>query len=183
MTVIINSVSYQIANVATAPYETISEYISFKSIARNMKVLRSFEDWCLFFDKICSRSDGYHRKVTDLEWSILFSAVMAVRLQVPLQCLNGEAAAVPFLISTENSVDDKVEWINKFNKSSKRFTVNTWKDCRKQTRLSQMLPEQVFEAKVREMLEWNFTDDDGHASCDPIDYNELYCSELPKDYT
>ncbi len=156
----IDGVTYDIGNIDTEPYDTISEYKFYKNTSRNMKVLRSYKDWVLFFDKIKMHSDGKHRIITDKEWSILFSAVMAYRLRVPLDAFNGEPANIPFLDDAEKSVAEKVEWINKYNHSSKVFTVNTWKDCRKQTRISQMLPEALFIDKVKEMIDNIACEDD-----------------------
>ena len=146
---------YSIANFATGPYETVGEYQRYRSVSKAMTVLRSFKDWVMFFDKLDARADGKHRIVRDMEWSVLFSAVMAYRLRVPLDAHGGKPLAVPFLDDPAHSVADKVEWINEFfNLSKKPFTVNTWKDCRKQMRLAQMLPEALFIDKLDAMAGW-----------------------------
>ena len=61
---------------------------------------------------------------------------------------------IPYLNNNDLSVADKVDWINTFNKSKKKFTVNTWKDCRKQTRQSQMLPLELVKDLLLEMQEF-----------------------------
>jgi len=153
---------YEIANFDTEPYENIEEFELWKGIGRGMDVLRTKEHWALFFDKVRGKQDGGRRQIVDLEWSKLMSAVMAYRLAVPLDGLGGKPPIFPLLEAPSKgpkgtvivSVEDKVAWINSFNRSKKRFTVNSWKDCRKQNRLSQMLPELVYIDLVKEMLAW-----------------------------
>jgi hypothetical protein len=106
----------------------------------------------MFFDKISGKLNGRHRVVRDMDWSILFSAVMAYRLKVPLDGLNGDCAAIAYLDSSEYSVEEKVAWINGFNHSKKKFTVNTWKDCRKSNRAAQMLPEVLYIDLLKDMI-------------------------------
>lgn len=162
----INMYDYDIANFDTVPYETIAEYQFYKSTGRNMTVLRSYKDWVLYFDKIKGKKDGKKRIITDLDWSVLFSAVMAYRLQIPLEKFNMEPAKIPFLDNPDRSVDEKIEFIQKFNRSKKVFSANTWKDCRKQQRISQMLPEPLYIDMIEDMMFWD--DDAVHE----IDYTD-----------
>lgn len=178
--VFIDGVMYEICNFKTIPYDTISEYQIYKATGRlmtntqtNKGCLRTYKDWVMFFDKIHSKADGKHRIIKDLEWSVLFSAVMAYRLRVPIADLDYMPANIPFLDSTGNTVEEKVAWINKFNRSEKVFTVNTWKDTRKQNRISQMLPEEMFIDILKEMIYWDETDGSWDA-CEPVDYDALY---------
>ena len=63
--------------------------------------------------------------------------------------------SIPYLDDPDKSVDEKVDWINQFNGSAKKkFSVNTWKDCRKQTRASQVLSEALFIDKLKDMVYW-----------------------------
>lgn len=164
----INGVRYDIGNINTEPYDTIAEYKSCKAIGRSLPVLRSYKDWILYFDKVKSKSTGKKRIIKDLHWSELFSAVMAYRLKVPLDAFGQMPVEIDFLDDTSHTVEEKVDWINKFNRSSKKFTVNTWKDCRKQNRIEQMLPEAMFIEVIESMLAW----DEG---------DEMWCHET--DYT
>ena len=77
---------------------------------------------------------------------------MAFRLGVPLKCNNNQPVVIPYLADASHSVGDKVAWINRFNQSTKKFTDNTWKDCRKQQRITQMLPEKEFEDLLKDMI-------------------------------
>ena len=172
----IDGVGYDICNFKTVPYDTIAEYQNYKATGRTFAqtgCLRSYKDWVMFFDKIHSKADGTHRIIKDMDWSILFSAIMAYRLRVPINALGNVPADIPFLDSTSNSVDEKVKWINKFNYSSKKFTVNTWKDTRKQNRITQMLPEVMFIDVLMDMIWWDETDGSWDVG-EPIDYDALY---------
>jgi hypothetical protein len=152
VSVTIDSNTYHIGNFETEPYDTIDEYEFYKKTGKSVDVLRSYEDWIMFFDKISGKLNGRHRVVRDMDWSILFSAVMAYRLKVPLDGLNGDCAAIAYLDSSEYSVEEKVAWINGFNHSKKKFTVNTWKDCRKSNRAAQMLPEVLYIDLLKDMI-------------------------------
>lgn len=112
-----------------------------------------------------------------MNWSVLFSAVMAYRLRVPVDALGGSPANIPFLDDRDNSVEEKVAWINKFNYSNKKFTVNNWKDCRKQQRISQMLPEPLYIETLEKMISWDIYDDLSWELSEPIDYDALYNNE------
>lgn len=141
-----------IACFDTEPYETPQEFEYFKSVGRACKVLRTSNDWHLFFNKIRGKKDGVRRNIKDYEWTRLFSCVMAFRLGVPLKCNNDQPVVIPYLADASHSVGDKVAWINRFNQSTKKFTDNTWKDCRKQQRITQMLPEKEFEDLLKDMI-------------------------------
>lgn len=92
---VINGNTYEIGTFDTEPYDTIAEYEYYKSVGRNMPVLRTMKDWVMYFDKIDSKQDGKRRIVKDLEWSTLFSCVMASRLKVPLEWNNNQPASIP----------------------------------------------------------------------------------------
>lgn len=175
----IKGVTYNIGDVSTEPYATIDEYKFYKSTGRAMTVLRSYKDWVMFFDKVRGKADGKYRIIKDLDWSSLVSAVMAYRLRVPLDAYGTAPVNIPFLDSTAHTVAEKVEWINQFNVSDKKFTVNTWKDCRKQQRITQMLPEPLFIEYIEAMLEWDETD--GDFFCHDIDYTDVEHIGFPED--
>ena len=151
----IDGKTYEIGTFNTEPYETIAEYEYYKSVGRSMPVLRTLKDWVMYFDKIDSKQDGKRRIVKDLDWSILFSCVMAHRLKVPMSINNNKPMSIWYLESTSISVSEKCAWINKFNKSSKVFGPNDWKNARKQERLTQMLPEPMFIDLFNDMYFWS----------------------------
>jgi len=171
----INGVTYEIGTFNTEPYETIAEYEYYKSVGRQMPVLRSLKDWVMYFDKIDSKQDGKRRIVRDLDWSTLFSCVMAHRLQVPLAWNKNNPLSIPFLEDPEKSVAEKCEWINKFNTSKKQFGLNDWKNARKQERLSQMLPEAMFIDLYQNMYYWDEGDE-------LWEHESTYYEEPPEDF-
>lgn len=136
----------------TVPYADPDEFSYYKSIGRSCKVLRTIDNWIEFFNKIQYKKDGVRRNVKDYEWTKLFSCIMAFRLGVPLDMNNGSPVIIPYLADNTHTVAEKVAWINKFNTSQKKFTENTWKDCRKQQRQSQMLPEHLFKDLLMDMI-------------------------------
>ena len=144
-----------VATFDTEPYQSPEEYLYYKNIGRSCKVLATCEDWRLFFDKVIAKKDGVRRNITDLDWSIIFSCIMAYRLGTPLDFLGGDKADIPCLDdSSPWSREQKCDWINQFNKSKKKkFTVNTWKDCRKSDRISQMVSEDIFKDTMLLMLQ------------------------------
>lgn len=151
----INGIDYNIACFNTEPYDTIAEYEHYKSVGRSMTVLRTYKDWIMYFDKIDAKQDGKRRIVKDLNWSILFSCVMAYRLRVPLSFNGNNPIDIYYLDCSDISVAEKCAWINKFNKSKKKFGINDWKNCRKHERLSQMLPEPMFADMLWDMYYWD----------------------------
>ena len=80
---------------------------------------------------------------------------MAYRLEIPLDAFGFTPVSIPYLDDPDKSVAEKVAWINQFNESQKEFTVNTWKDCRKQTRASQVLSEALYIEKLKDMMCWS----------------------------
>lgn len=124
---IVEGVRFEIVNFETEPYDTVAEYEKYKNVSKNCSVLRTQTDWDLFFAK--TKCSNGHRKISDLDWSILISCVMGYRLGL---------WDIPYL-NQNLKVEEKIGWINSFNKSNKKFTINTWKDCRKQNRASQIL--------------------------------------------
>ena len=142
-----------VASFDTVPYESPEEFIYYKNLGKSCSVLRTVDDWNLFFDKVEAKKDGVRRNIKDLEWSKLVSCVMSYRLGVPLDEFDGPVR-IPFMDDSNHSVAEKVDWINTFNKSKKKFTENTWKDCRKQTRASQILSESLFIDLLKDMVHW-----------------------------
>jgi hypothetical protein len=136
----------------TEAYETPEEFIAFKKIGRSCTVLRTVEDWKQFFNKIAVKQLSKGQHITDLEWSKLVSCIMAYRLGIPIGKYGNNPVDIPYLSDSNHTVREKIDWINTFNRSKKKFTENTWKDCRKQTRVSQILPEDVFINLLDEMI-------------------------------
>lgn len=139
---VVEGIEFEIANFETEPYETISQYQQYKTASKSCKCLRTRLDWDLLFFKAEQTEDGCVRHITDLDWSILFTCIMGYRLG---------SWDIPYLHTEGLTVKDKIAWINQFNKSKKKFTENTWKDCRKQDRASQMLPRELITDTLESM--------------------------------
>lgn len=73
------------------------------------------------------------------EWYKLFTCILGYRL--------GDWD-IPHLRTKRLSNKQRAEWINLFNNSEKRFTVNTWKECGRERNRSKTLPE----AEVKDLL-------------------------------
>ena len=121
-------------------------------------MLRTVGDWKLFFDKIAVKQFSKGQHITDLAWSKLVSCIMVYRLGVPIGKYGNNPIDIPYLSDPDHTVQQKVDWINRFNRSEKKFTISTWKDCRKQTRASQILPEETFIDLLCEMTKTSNTE-------------------------
>ena len=137
---------YEIANFETKPYETIAEYEEYKRISKeNKRALRTEKDWQFFYMHLDNNSKGgASRRIKDPDWSILFSCIMAYRQRIVIERNNFESLPINFLEQKYVSVKEKCEWINIFNKSEKKFKESDWKNARKQNRLGQLLPEDMW---------------------------------------
>lgn len=142
---VVEGEQFEIVNFDTEPYETVSEYQQYKTASKSCRCLRTDKDWALFFAKAERTDKGGVRQLTDLDWTILFTCVMGYRLGL---------WDIPYLNTEGLTVKDKIAWINQFNKSKKKFTENTWKDCRKQNRASQMLDRTLIVEVLTAMQTW-----------------------------
>jgi len=107
------------------------------------------DDWNSFFLRVT----GAKAHAVDYNWASLMSCILAYRQQVPLDCLQGNCARIPFLDDKSHSVAEKVAWIQSHNRASKSFNINDWKNCRKPERLSQMLPEAEFKDLLFQLMD------------------------------
>ncbi len=131
---------YEIVNFDTTPYKDVDEYRKYKAKAESSKVLRTQEDWNKF--NIKADSENIKIKIRDMDWEILKSCIMGHRAglwTIPaITMLNGE---------------ERIEWINTHNTSTKRYTENDWKNAGRSTRQTNMLPKSFLEKKLRELMD------------------------------
>ena len=136
---VIDGETYAIVNFETAAFETVDEYLAYRKVAQacaRSGCLRTMGDWEKFFLKLDNmgnpdsenRSSGCLR-VTDMEWSKIMTLILGYRLGY---------WDIPYL-SEDIKLDEKIKYINSLNKSSKKFTKNNWKNCRRENRKGQML--------------------------------------------
>ena len=137
--VCINNQSYEIACFETEPYDNIEEFRKYRKKYKLTNVLRTMNDWSVFWLKLDLNSCG--AKPRNFDFSILMSIVMGYR--------SGKFI-IPKLDEC-SSVSEKIEYINKHNSSGKKFTLNNWKDARKPSRQSNMLPDEFLQEKLDEL--------------------------------
>ena len=135
----INGKQYQTVNFRTEPYQDVKEFESYWKHARSKcKCLRTMEDWEHFWS-VLSRSNCKARG-KDLEWLKIRS------------CVTGHLSdmwVIPAL--THGSRQEKVDWINKHNRSGKTFTVSDFKNAGRVDRRDSILPREEIQDLLEEM--------------------------------
>ena len=141
--VTINGSTYEIASFSTVPYENVEEYRLYRKAREACTVLRTMDDWDRFWTKV--QTSGTKAKVRDLDWSILLSCVM------------GHHAGLWCIPALETgSVKDKVEFLNRHNRSNKKFSADSWKNSRRPDRWESILPDNLIGDLLAELI--NSTD-------------------------
>ena len=143
---VVDGVEYDICNFKTEAYRTVDEFKYYKKAALSYisnKCLLTVSDWELFLARLDETGNSVKsddksnmrgiRHIADIEWSKLISLVMGHRLG---------RWSVPYL-AEQHSVDEKIAYINSLNKSSKKFTLTHWQNCRRAERVSQILPKEL----------------------------------------
>lgn len=137
--VTIDNTTYEIANFSTVPFEDVAEFRKYRAKKKLCTVLRTVDDWKLFWDKVDLDAGG--QRVRDMEWAILNSCIMGHRCHrwiIPkLDELTGQA---------------RCDWINKHNTSSKQFKPNDWKNAGRPARQVNMLPDMLLQEKLDELM-------------------------------
>ena len=133
-------IPYKYMNFETVPFETIAEYEKYRKTNSTFQCLRTQQEWNLFWLKLSDKETGKVRQLGDLEWTKLFSVVMGHRLGM---WHSEELEKCP-------TIKDKLAFINAHNHSNRMFTIDNWKDCRKEQRKSQMLPREMLEDVLKE---------------------------------
>ena len=143
-------VTGEIANFDTEPYDTVAEFRRYKAVAKTCPVLATMADWDKYFAKLNQSCCNTCVQIKDLEWARLMSCIRAYRMSVPLSALGDQPVQLPVLDTYTR--EEKFDWINKHNRSKKEFGLNNWKDCGRQSRLTQILPESEFIDLLNEMI-------------------------------
>jgi len=132
-------------NFDSVPYESVSEYEAYRRVFDSMDCLRTQKDWDKFWLKIhvLSSQNICTRHIKNVSWTILMTCIMGYRLGF---------WNIPALSDDSKSVEEKVAWINRFNDSGKKFTVSSWKNCRRQDRMSQMVSKADCEELLNRMI-------------------------------
>lgn len=123
-------VSYEIANFDTEPFESVAEAKLYHSKRKLCAVLRTMDDWKIFWDKLECNANGKHiLKNGGIEWAKLVSCVMGYRMGV---------YDIPEM-DKRKSVQDKCDWLNSLKLSDREFKKDDWKNARKPERQANML--------------------------------------------
>ena len=141
---IIEHETFEIANFNTKPFDTIDEYILYLKIKKGKKVLRTQEHWALFFSSVGIRSLGIKKRCQDFEWLKLKTCVMGHRLK---------KWNIPYLDS-KVKLDDKIAWINQFNKSNRMFNKENWKNAGRKKRENEMIDDIYVQELLTEMINY-----------------------------
>ena len=130
----------EIACFETAPFDSIAEYLLYRSIKESSPVLRTADDWKRFFVKVhCP--EGSKVRVADPGWSALMSCIIGYRLgKFPIKGLD-----------QCKTLDEKLDYINSHNSTGKVFTQSHWKNARRPERASQMLPVELLADTLSEL--------------------------------
>lgn len=97
------------------------------------------DDWNIFWFKTDAKSTNI--KVRDIDWAILNS------------CIMGHRAGfwnIPKLDQLQGAERD--EWINSHNSSTKKWKPNDWKNAGRNSRQANMLPREMLEEKLQELI-------------------------------
>ena len=121
------------------PFNNIDEYRLYRRKKELTKVLRTKEEWDVFWLKLDLKDSNSQPR--DVDWSILNSCIMGHR------CNRWN---IPGL--NDKTVEEKCEWINTHNTSTKKFKLSDWKNARRPERQANALPYEMIEEKLIELL-------------------------------
>lgn len=138
-TVTIEGETYEIANFTTVPFRTVAEFKEYRQRKATVSCLRTMDDWNMFWFKTDAKSTNV--KVRDIDWAVLNS------------CIMGHRAGfwnIPKLDELQGA--DRDAWINTHNTSTKVWKPNDWKNAGRNSRQANMLPREMLEEKLQELI-------------------------------
>lgn len=141
--VIVEGTEYEIAHFDTEPFKNIEEFRLYRNKKKLTDVLRTESDWELFWLKLDLNATGAQPR--NMEWAILNSCIMLHRRKM----LEG-VVLIPML--EIGSVEEKCSWINAHNSSDHKFKPSDWKNARRPERQANMLPREMIESKLEELI-------------------------------
>ena len=154
----VNNIEYEIVNFSTEPYKNVSEFRIWRYKATLVRVLRTEEDWNQLFLKVSCKD--CKAKVRDLEWSRLTSVIAGYRAGL---------WSVPYL-DRDLCLEEKLEWINAFNTSTRTFKESDWKNCRRPERVASILPIDIIGDLIASMSEYKESENETSLSNDKYNY-------------
>lgn len=141
--IIVGDTEYEIAHFDTEPYRNIDEFRLYRNKKKLTDVLRTEADWELFWLKLDLNATGAQPR--NREWAILNSCIMGYR---------SGRWNIPGL--NDKSVEEKCKWINAHNSSGRNFKPSDWKNARRPERQGNMLPREMLESKLEELMNAEF---------------------------
>ena len=136
----LDGVEYELAHFDTEPFDSVEEFRLYRAKKELCGVLRTVADWDVFWAKLAVKDTK--AKPRDMDWAILNSCIMGHR---------AGHWTIPGLAG--KSVDDKCSWINSHNTSVRKFKPSDWKNARKPERQVNMLPKELIQDKLQELME------------------------------
>lgn len=134
---VIEDKEYEIMNFDSVPYDTIEEFRYYRSKKDLVDCLRTAQDWSLYSLKLKAGKTGKKiRKKDGLGWAKLMSCVMGCRKGL---------WTIDELVSTDNTVQEKCDWINSLSLSKKQFKISDRKNCRRKDRQANMMLKEDIE--------------------------------------
>ena len=137
--VTLNGTTYEIAHFDTMPFRTVEEFRIYRNKHKDVDVLRTENHWKIFWQKVDLNACGAQPR--DMDWAILNSCIMGHR---------AGRWTIPGL--EDKTVEEKCEWINRFNRSKKKFKPSDWKNARRPERQANMLPKELIKDRLNELL-------------------------------
>lgn len=131
----------EIGCLDTVAFDSIAEYEMYRKAKDSCPVLRTFEDWKMFFAK-AQRPENSKIRISNADWTSLMSCIILYR-QGKLDIPPLEACA---------TVQEKIDYINRHNHTPRKFTESHWKNARRPERASSALPIEAISDTLRLLL-------------------------------
>ena len=135
----LDGITYETVNFETEPFDDPDEFASYRQKAKNAQCLRTMDQWTVFFLKIDAPQTKTPR-IMDSEWRILFD------------CIAGHRAGLWVIPKLDELTGaERNEWISKH--SPRPFTASDWKNAGRSSRQKGILPRELIEDKLAELLD------------------------------
>lgn len=133
------SKTFEVARVRTRAWDSVAAAVRGKATGKAMSVLRTGEDWRLFFTKL-EHGAVEGRRISDLNRTVLMSILIGHRRG---------SWEIPNL-SSSNTRSWKLEWLASWGLGEVKMS--DWDNARRPERESQMLPREQLEPWLSRMI-------------------------------
>ena len=142
----IDGIKYEVAHIDTVPFDDKVEFLRYREVADKQTCIRTVKQWERFFFDLEANDEGVYsgpRNTEDYEWRIL------------CDCISGYRAGlwdIPYLNTSNLTVNDKVNWIQSFNNSSSHtYNRKTWDKASEKKKQKSLLPQSILSSKLEEL--------------------------------